>query len=203
MYRLLHIFFVLLISGNSRAQSVSPLLDKAVKAMYSEYKVFFDSSLLDDYIKLDTERTYYLLSTEQKIRSVKRELDGFVYDGFNLSFVMVYEGDTLTRMNALIDTSMNIIPLGTPGNPRRHGDVLPPYLELVKGNIGFNYKKLKGKMATMKITIASTELHAWPNKNGKPGFAWKVISACPQLDCRRIEVSAKNGKILADTDVKE
>jgi hypothetical protein len=89
--------------------------------------------------------------------------------------------------------------LGTPSNPVRHGDVLPPYMELVKGNIKFDYKKLKGLLKKMEIIANETNLEVLNRKeDGTNEYMWVVTTSCPEIKCRVLRIDAGNGKIIAD-----
>ena len=88
---------------------------------------------------------------------------------------------------------------GTPSNPVRHGDVLPPYMELVKGNIKFDYKKLRKFLNKMQLETTETDLQALiSGKDGKKKYMWVVSTACPEIKCRVLRIDAGNGKIIAD-----
>jgi hypothetical protein len=158
---------------------------------------------------LDKTKSYLVNSRTQKIRTIARADSSFVFDEFSLSFVFVYKGDTITHLAPCrLDTLQTLLPLGTPGNPIRHGDVLPPYQELVKGNIPFNYKKLKKLLQQMKLEFTAVDLQSLPfggkdktaaNHAGeKLQYMWVVTTACPEIKCRQLQISATNGKILAD-----
>jgi hypothetical protein len=189
-------------SINSQAQNFNNKVSKAVQKVYSEYKLFFDSSLLDKYVVLDKEKSYLVNTGTQKIRSIARADDAFAFDEFSLTFAFVYKGDTIKRFPACrLDTMQNMMALGTPSNPIRHGDLLPPYKALVKGDINFSYKKLQSLLQKMKVKPVSIDLKYQPQvteTKGKTEYMWVVTTACPQIKCRELQVSADNGKILAD-----
>jgi hypothetical protein len=95
--------------------------------------------------------------------------------------------------------------LGTPGNPVHHGDLLPPYLELVKGRISFNYKKLQKLLHKMNLQTTNIDLKNLSAVNdGKmiaadiKEYVWIVTTACPEIKCRQLQISASTGKIIAD-----
>jgi hypothetical protein len=190
------------ISFNSQAQNFNNKVSKAVQKVYSEYKLFFDSSLLDKYVVLDKEKSYLVNARTQKIRAITRADDAFAFDEFSLTFAFVYKGDTIKRFPACrLDTFQNLMALGTPSNPVRHGDLLPPYMALVKGDINFSYKKLQSLLQKMNIEPVSIDLKNQPQvteTKGKTEYMWVVTSACPEIKCRELQVSAANGKILAD-----
>ena len=174
-------------SFNSQAQNFNNKVSKAVQKVYSEYKLFFDSSLLDKYVVLDREKSYLVNAGTQKIRSIARADD---------------KGDTIKRFPACrLDTMQNMMALGTPSNPVRHGDLLPPYMALVKGDINFSYKKLQSLLQKMNIEPVSIDLKNQPQVTevkGKTEYMWVVTTACAEIKCRELQVSASNGKILAD-----
>jgi hypothetical protein len=198
------LLFITLIafSINSQAQNFNDKISKAVQNVYSEYKFFFDSSLLSKYVVLDIERSYLVNAQTQKIRSIARADDTFVFDEFSLTFAFVYKGDTIKRFPACrLDTMQNMMALGTPSNPVRHGDLLPPYKALVKGDINFSYKKLQGLLQKMKVVPVSVDLKNQPQVTElkeKTEYMWVVSTSCPEIKCRELQVSAENGKILAD-----
>jgi hypothetical protein len=198
------LLFITLIafSINSQAQNFNNKVSKAVQKVYSEYKLFFDSSLLDKYVVLDKEKSYLVNAGTQKIRSIARADDAFAFDEFSLTFAFVYKGDTIKRFPACrLDTMQNMMALGTPSNPIRHGDMLPPYKALVKGDINFSYKKLQNLLQKMKIEPVSIDLKYQPQVTevkGKTEYMWVITTACPEIKCRELQVSADHGKILAD-----
>lgn len=189
-------------SFGSQAQNLDNKITKAVQAVYNQYKLFFDSSLLDKYVVLDREKSYLVNSRTQKIRAIARADEAFAFDEFSLTFAFVYKGDTIKRFPACrLDTSENLMALGTPSNPVRHGDMLPPYKALVKGDIGFSYKKLQSLLQKMKVEPVSIDLKYQPQvteTKGKTEYMWVVTTACPEIKCRELQVSADKGKILAD-----
>ncbi len=186
----------------SQSQNFNNKVSKAVQKVYSEYKLFFDSSLLDKYVVLDKEKSYLVNAGTQKIRSIVRADDAFAFDEFSLTFAFVYKGDTIKRFPACrLDTFQNMMALGTPSNPVHHGDLLPPYMALVKGDINFSYKKLQSLLKKMKVEPVSIDLKNQPQVaevKGKTEYMWVVTTACPDIKCRELQVSAANGKILAD-----
>ncbi|MBK8521307.1 MAG: hypothetical protein IPL54_10680 [Chitinophagaceae bacterium] len=202
MMRTLLFFTLIAFAFNTRAQNFNNKVSKAVQKVYSEYKLFFDSSLLDKYVVLDKEKSYLVNSRMQKIISIARADDAFTFDEFSLTFAFVYKGDTIKRFPACrLDTMQNMMALGTPSNPIRHGDMLPPYSALVKGDINYSYKKLQGLLQQMKIEPVSIDLKNQSQVTefkGKTEYRWVVTTACPEIKCRELQVSATNGKILAD-----
>jgi hypothetical protein len=204
MIRLLLLNTLIAFSFNCQAQNFNNKVLKAVQKVYSEYKLFFDSGLLDKYVVLDREKSYLVNSRTQKIRSIARADDAFAFDEFSLTFAFVYKGDTIKRFPACrLDTSQNLMALGTPSNPIRHGDLLPPYMALVKGDIRFHYKKLKGFLKELKLEVVSIDLKQLPapgkmNATDKKEYMWVVTTACPEIKCRELHIDAANGKILAD-----
>ena len=186
----------------THAQTLDQKVSKAVQKVYSEYKLFFDSSLLDKYVVLDKEKSYLVNAGTQKIRSIARADDAFAFDEFSLTFAFVYKGDTIKRFPACrLDTMQNMMALGTPANPVRHGDMLPPYKALVKGDINFSYKKLQSLLQKMKIEPVSIDLKNQPQVTevkGKTEYMWVVTTACTEIKCRELQISADQGKILAD-----
>ncbi|MBL0055977.1 MAG: hypothetical protein IPP31_07210 [Chitinophagaceae bacterium] len=190
-------FYIFLCLGlTCRAQEANKLIPKSVNLVYEEYKTFFDSNLLGKHVILDSSRSYFMNSGTQKIRAITRMTDDFAFDGMNLSFAIVYKGDTLTHLTALVARELILVPLGSPGNPRRHGDILPPYLELVKGRLGFDYKQIKQWLSAQKLEGSNIELVARP-ADPKDPVAWKLTRACPEVRCPQLEISAMNGKILS------
>lgn len=202
MIRLLLLITLIAFSFNSQSQNFNNKISKAVQKVYSEYKLFFDSSQLDKYVMLDKEKSYLVNSRTQKIRSVNRADDTFAFDEFSLTFAFVYNGDTIKRFPACrLDTMQNMMALGTPSNPVRHGDMLPPYMALVKGDIDFNFKKLQSFLQKMRIEPVSIDLKNQPQVTevkGKTEYRWVVTTACPEIKCRELQISADKGKILAD-----
>ena len=202
MIRLLLLITLIAFSFNSQSQNFNNKISKAVQKVYSEYKLFFDSSQLDKYVVLDKEKSYLVNSRTQKIRSVNRADDTFAFDEFSLTFAFVYNGDTIKRFPACrLDTMQNMMALGTPSNPVRHGDMLPPYMALVKGDIDFNFKKLQSFLQKMRIEPVNIDLKNQPQVTevkGKTEYRWVVTTACPEIKCRELQISADKGKILAD-----
>lgn len=198
------VLFVSLIafSFNSQAQNFNSKVSKAVEKVYAEYMLFFDSGLLRKYVLLDKEKSYLVNAQNQKIRSIARADDAFVFDELSLTFAFVYKGDTIRRFPACrLDTMQNLMALGTPSNPVRHGDLLPPYKALVKEDIKYSYKKLKKLLQDMKIEPVNIDLKTIPQSTevkGKTEYMWVVSASCPDIKCRELQVSAENGKILAD-----
>lgn len=202
MMRTLLLFTLIAFAFNTRAQNFNTKVSKAVQKVYSEYKLFFDSTLLDTYVVPDIEKSYLVNSGTQKISAIARADDSFAFDEFSLTFAFVYKGDTIKRFPACrLDTMQNMMALGTPTNPIRHGDMLPPYMALVKGHIDYSYKKLQRLLQKMKITPVSIDLKNQPRVTefkGKTEYMWVVATACPEIKCRELQVSATNGKIIAD-----
>ena len=195
-------FSFIFIALYSNGQNSTILLSKAVQKVYNEYKLYFDSSLLDKYVVLDKTKSYLVNSRTQKIKTIVRADDAFAFDEFSLSFAFVYKADTIKRFPPCrLDTFQNLMALGTPSNPIHHGDALPPYLELIKGNIKFDYKKLKSLLQEMKLESVSIDLKKQSPVNeakDKREYMWVVTTACPEIKCRELKISAANGKILAD-----
>jgi hypothetical protein len=52
----------------------------------------------------------------------------------------------------------------------------------------------------MKLEITGIDLKSLPSAEGKKEYIWEVITSCPDTKCRQLQVSASNGKILADTN---
>ena len=178
----------------TRAQDTGELLSKAVVKVYEEYKMFLDSSLLVKHVVLDPNKSYWVNSRNNGIRTVARGLDNFSFDEFSLSFAVVYKGDTIRHLPVCrLNTGLILMPLGSPGNPIRHGDVLPPYAELIKGNIAFDYKNLKKLLHKMKLEATAVNL-----QKHDTGYAWLVTTSCPEIKCRQLTISATDGKILED-----
>lgn len=202
MIRPLLLIILIAFSFCGQAQNFNGKVSKAVQKVYSEYKLFFDSSLLAKYVVLDRERSYLVNAHTQKIRSIARADDIFAFDEFSLTFAFVFKGDTIRRLPACrLDTMENLMALGTPSNPVRHGDLLPPYQALVKGDIHFSYKKLQGLLQKMNVVPVNVDLKYQPQVTelkGNTEYMWVVTTSCPEIKCRELQVSAKNGKILAD-----
>jgi hypothetical protein len=200
------LLFITLIafSFNIQAQNLDAKLAKAVETVYNQYKLFFDSSLLNKYVVLDSKKSYLVNSQTQKIKTLALADETFAFDEFSLSFAIVYKGDTIRHLPPCrLDTHENLMALGTPGNPVQHGDVLPPYLELTKGNIKFDYKKLLALLQDMKLEATEVNLQKTPVKGGakqnsKQHYNWLVTTACPDIKCKDVLVSATNGKVQAD-----
>lgn len=183
-------------SFNSQAQNLDAKVAKAVQTVYNQYKLFFDSSLLDKYVILDTKKSYLVNSQTQKIKTLSIADNTFAFDEFSLTFAVVYKGDTIRHLpSCRLDTFQNLMALGTPSNPVQHGDLLPAYMQLVKGNIKFDYKKLKALLQDMKLEATAINLQ---NATGKQKYIWTITTACPDMKCRQLQISATNGKILAD-----
>jgi hypothetical protein len=203
MKRPLLLITLIVFSFSTRAQNLESKVSKAVQKVYNEYKLYFDSSLLPKYVVLDKEKSYLVNSRTLKLKSLARLGNGsFDFDEFSLSFIFLYKGDTITHLPACrLDTFQNLMALGTPSNPVHHGDLLPPYMALVKGDINFSYKKLQSLLHKMKIETVSIDLKNQPQvteTKGKTEYMWVVTTACPEIKCREIQVSASNGKILAE-----
>jgi len=200
-------FLVVLIafSFSSNAQSLDSRVSKAVQIVYNQYKLFFDSSLLHKHVVLDKTKSYLVNSETQKIKTLAIADNTFSFNEFNLSFAIVYKGDTIRHLPVCrLDTAGTLMALGTPGNPVRHGDVLPPYLELVKGKIKFDYKKLRELLQEMELKATAIDLQKLPlndradNQNIKQEYVWIVTTACPEIKCRELKISASNEKIIED-----
>ncbi len=188
-------------SFNSQAQNLDAKVAKAVQTVYNQYKLFFDSSLLDKYVILDTKKSYLVNSQTQKIKTLSIANNTFAFDEFSLTFAVVYKGDTIRHLPACrLDTFQNLMALGTPSNPVQHGDLLPAYRQLVKGNIKFDYKKLRSLLLKMDVETTSINLQnkTDTDKDNKQNYAWHITAACPDMKCRQLQISATNGKILAD-----
>jgi hypothetical protein len=204
MMRALLLTILIAFSFNSRAQNLDTKVSKAVATVYNQYKLFFDSSLLAKYVVPDKNKSYLVNSQTQKIKTIALADESFVFDEFSLSFALVYKGDTIRHLPACrLDTHENLMALGTPTNPVQHGDVLPPYLELVKGNIKFDYKKLLVLLQDMKLEATAVNLQKTPVKadakqNSKQQYTWLVTTACPDIKCKDVLISASNGKVQAD-----
>ena len=200
MKRILLFTTLLAAAYNTHAQTLDPKVSTAVQRVYEDYKLFFDSSLLSKYVVLDKMKSYLVNSGTQKVKAIAWADDSFVFDEFSLSFAIVYKGDTIRHLPVCrLDTRQTLMTLGTPSNPVRHGDVLPPYMELVKGNIKFDYKKLRKFLNKMKLETTETDLQALiSGKDGKKKYMWVVTAACPEIKCRVLRIDAGNGKIIAD-----
>ena len=191
-------------SFNTQAQNLDIKVSQAVQRVYAQYKLFFDSSLLDKYVVLDRKKSYLVNSQTQKIKTIAKADESFVFDEFSLSFAIVYKGDTIRHLPACrLDTHENLMALGTPTNPVQHGDVLPPYQELIKGNIKFDYKKLLALLQDMKLEVTAvnlqkTSVKADAKQNSKQQYNWLVTTACPDIKCKDVLISASNGKVHAD-----
>jgi len=196
MKTLLLIIFIAF-SFNTHAQTLDQKVSKAVQRVYDDYKLYFDSSLLDKYVVLDKMKSYLVNSGTQKVKTIALADDTFVFDEFSLSFAIVYKGDTIRHLPICrLDTRQTLMALGSPANPVHHGDLLPPYMELIKGNISFDYKKLQKLLHKMNLETTSINLKNLPVD--KKEYMWVVTTACPEIKCRELQVSAGNGKILAD-----
>lgn len=185
---------------NAHCQSLNQKAAKAVQRVYADYKQFFDSSLLGKHVVLDKMKSYLVNSGTQKIKTIALADDSFVFDEFSLKFAIVYKGDTIRHLPVCrLDTMQTLMALGTPSNPTRHGDALPPYMELVKGNIKFDYKKLKRLVNKMQLETTETDLQVMNSgKDGKKEYMWVVTTSCPDIKCRVLKISANDGKIIAD-----
>jgi hypothetical protein len=207
MMRTLFLITLIASSFTSHAQNLDTKVAKAVETVYAQYKLFFDSSLLNKYVVLDKEKSYLVNAGTLKLKSIARADDAFAFDEFSLTFAFVYKGDTIKRFPACrLDTFQNLMALGTPSNPIRHGDALPPYMALVKGDINFSFKKLLSLLQKMKIEPAGIDLKNQPQVTevkSKTEYMWVVTTACPEIKCRELHISAANGKILADIKPKE
>ncbi|MBL7702831.1 MAG: hypothetical protein JNM14_11310 [Ferruginibacter sp.] len=185
---------------HSNAQTLDQKVSLAIQRVYDDYKQFFDSSLLDKYVVLDKMKSYLVNAGTQKIKTIALTDDSFVFDEFSLRFAIVYKGDTIRHLPVCrLDTRQTLMALGTPSNPVRHGDLLPPYMELVKGNIRFDYKKLKKLLSKMQLQTTETDLQVLNrNADGTHEYMWVVTTSCPELKCRVLRIDANNGKIIAD-----
>lgn len=195
------LLFILLFTAvcNTNAQTLDQKVSLAVQRVYEDYRQFFDSSLLSKYVVLDKMRSYLVNSSNQKIKTIALADDSFVFDEFSLSFAFIYKGDTIRHLPVCrLNTSQLLLALGTPSNPVRHGDGLPPYMELVKGKIKFDYKKLKKLLDKMQLQTVETDLRVFTVEDGQKEYRWVVTTACPDIKCRVLQVSADNGKIVAD-----
>ncbi len=204
MIRSLLLSTLITCSFNIQAQNLDARVAKAVEKVYDQYKLFFDSSLLAKYVVLDKTKSYLVNAETLKIKTLAIADNSFDFSEFSLTFVIVYNGDTIRRLPpCMLDTQQHLMALGTPTNPIQHGDLLPPYLELVKGNIAFDYKKLKGLLKQMKLEVTEINLqesatHDKNSINKKNQYTWRVTTACAELKCRQLQISADNGKILVD-----
>ncbi len=180
------------------------MVAKAVQTVYNQYKLFFDSSLLAKYVVLDKYKSYLVNAETQKIKTLAIADNTFAFSEFSLSFAIVYKSDTIRHLPPCrLDTQQHLMTLGTPTNPIQHGDLLPPYLELVKGNIKFDYKKLQLLLQQMKLEATEINLQkaaAYDNnsKHKKNQYIWRVTTSCAELKCRQLQISAGNGKIVVD-----
>jgi len=201
MSKSLLLFTFIAFSLHTHAQNFDSKLSIAVQKVYSEYKMYFDSNLLSKHVVLDKEKSFLFNSRSLKLKTLsKQDLGSFEFDEFSLTFAILYKGDTIRRLPACrLDTLQNLMALGTPSNPVHHGDVLPPYLDLVKGKITFDYQKLQKMLRKMKLGITSIDLKSLPDAGNKE-FVWQVTAHCPDARCRQLQISAINGKILADTN---
>lgn len=145
-------------------------------------------------------KSYLVNSATQKIKTIALADDSFVFDEFSLRFAIVYKDDTIRHLPVCrLDTYQNLMALGTPSNPVRHGDVLPPYIALVKGNIKFDYKKLQGLLKKLEIIANETNLEVLNRKeDGTNDYLWVVTTSCPEIKCRVLRIDAASGKIIAD-----
>jgi hypothetical protein len=185
----------------THAQTLDQKVSQAVQRVYDDYKLFFDSSLLRKYVVLDKMRSYLVNSGTQKIKTIALADDSFVFDEFSLSFAVVYKGDTIRYLPVCrLDTHQTLMALGTPSNPVRHGDILPPYMELVKGKIKFDFKKLKGLLNEMKLETTEINLQVLGERSEghKIEYMWVVTTSCPDIKCRVLRIDACTGKIIAD-----
>ena len=202
MKRLLFLSALVVFSLTSKTQNLSTRVDKAVQTVYAQYKLFFDSNLLSKHVVLDKTKSYLVNSQTQKIKTLAIANDSFVFDEFSLSFAIVYKGDTIRHLPACrLDTHENLMALGTPSNPVQHGDLLPAYLQLAKGKIKFDYKKLHAVLQKMKVEATAIDLKKYTlnaESNTQQAYIWAVTTACPDMKCKVLEVSARNGKILAE-----
>jgi hypothetical protein len=198
--RYLLVVLLIAFSFNGGAQTLDQKLAKATERVYSDYKLFFDSSLLSKYVVLDKNKSYLVNGSTQKIKTIALADDSFVFDEFSLSFAVVYKGDTIRHLPVCrLDTHETLLALGTPSNPVRHGDVLPPYMQLIKGNIKFDYKKLQKQLQKMQLQTTEVNLQAFDaGKEGKTDYRWVVTTSCPDIRCRVIHFSADNGKVVEE-----
>jgi len=183
-----------------QAQKLDAKIAQAVQVVYNQYSKFFDSSLLPKHVVLDRNKSYLVNSQTQKIKTMALADESFVFDEFNLSFAIVYKGDTIRHLpTCRLDTYGTLMALGTPSNPVQHGDVLPPYTELVKGNIKFGYKKLHDLLQKMNVQATAINLiKTQPEADAKRSYTWEVTTACPEIKCKQLLVSAANGQVLGE-----
>lgn len=202
MIRPLLAFILIAFTFTTQAQNLDAKTLQAVQVVYNQYSKFFDSSLLQKHVVLDRNKSYLVNSHTQKIKTLALADDSFVFDEFSLSFAIVYKGDTIRHLPACrLDIYGNLMALGTPTNPVQHGDVLPPYAELVKGRVKFDYKKLQALLQKMNIESTAINLTKTPvteEGNSKQPCIWEVTTTCPELKCKPLQISAANGKVLAE-----
>ncbi len=205
MIRTLLLITLIAFSYYTRAQKPDTKVLKAVQTVYNQYKLFFDSNLLAKYVVLDRFKSYLVNAETQKIKTLTIADNTFAFNEFSLTFAIVYNGDTIRRLPPCrLDTLQHLMALGTPSNPMQHGDLLPPYLELVKGNVKFDYKKLQALLKEMKLEATEINLQkpaVYNNntsKRKKQPYIWHVTTACTEPRCRQLQISANNGKILID-----
>lgn len=198
--RYLLVVLLIAFSFNGGAQTLDQKLAKATERVYNDYKLFFDSNLLPKYVVLDKNKSYLVNGSTQKIKTIALADDLFVFDEFSLSFAIVYKGDTIRHLPVCrLDTYQTLMALGTPSNPVRHGDLLPPYMQLIKGNIKFDYKKLQKQLQKMQLQTTEINLQAFDaGKEGKTDYRWVVTTSCPDIRCRVLHFSADNGKVVED-----
>ena len=205
MIRPLLLITLIAFSFNTQAQNLDSKILKAIQTVYNQYKLFFDSNLLAKYVVLDKFKSYLVNAETQKIKTLAIADNSFAFSEFSLTFAIVYNSDTIRHLPPCrLDTQQHLMALGTPTNPVQHGDLLPPYLALVKGNIKFDYKKLQALLKEMKLEATEINLQkpaVYNNntsKRKKQPYIWHVTTACTEPQCRQLQISANNGKILID-----
>lgn len=199
MKRLLPVIAFIFFGCTTQAQTLTDKVNKAVARVYADYKQYFDSSLLAKHVVLDTKKSYLVNNQTQKIKTLAIADNGFTFDEFNLSFAIVYKGDTIRHLPVCrLDTTGNLMALGTPTNPVKHGDALPAYMQLVKGNIKFDYQKLMKSLQQMKLEASETDLRE-AVVSGNKMLIWNITTACPEIKCRVIQFDVKDGKIVFDS----
>lgn len=199
MKRLLPVIAFIVVGFTTQAQTLNEKVNSAVQRVYADYKLYFDSSLLAKHVVLDTKKSYLINNQTQKIKTLAIADSSFVFDEFNLSFAIVYKGDTIRHLPVCrLDTHGTLMALGTPSNPVKHGDALPAYRQLIKGNIKFDYKKLMKSLQRQKLDAFETDLRE-VNLNGTKTLVWNVTLACPDIKCRVLQFDAVEGKLVYDS----
>ncbi len=197
--RPLFILVFIAFSFGTRAQNLENKVAKAVQRVYADYKLYFDSNLLAKHVVLDRKKSYLIYNQTQKIKTLAIADDSFVFDEFNLSFAIVYKGDTIRHLPPCrLDTNGTLMALGTPTNPVKHGDLLPPYQQLIKGDIKFDYKKLVKSLQQLKMETIETDLRE-VNLAGTKLLVWNVTLACPEIKCRVLQFDTNEGKVVFDS----